>query len=266
MRHSISARHVGVGLGASAIVIGIVFGNSTIHDGFRLLLLLPLLGSGLTALAFARRSHDAIEWCVYVLGSALAVITLGGFALNATPWGLPRREIEAGPRGALANTRSVFDLVRPGWWLVLFGGCVVIVAGLALARREARLVRLLHAALWLLAGIVFMSAFAVAVIGATQQRTPGFSQLWITRGEQTVPKIVVIGIRSEERDETRFVLRVRQDGNVIAERTSLALAPGEEWRVTVTLPTNTEGANIIEGELSRADTPDTIYRRVILRP
>ena len=55
------------------------------------------------------------------------------------------------------------------------------------------------------------------------------------------------------------------DGQVIQDWLTLTLAPGEQWQQLVTLPAgHTSGQ--VEAVLFRADSPHTVYRRVVLKP
>jgi hypothetical protein len=107
------------------------------------------------------------------------------------------------------------------------------------------------------------AAAAALVVGAVVlARTPlsspsarGYTALWLTR--QPSSSGLLVGVRSEERHRTRYVLRLSIAGRVTKRR--LALAPGQTWQER--LPPARRAAV----SLYRADHPG-VYRSVRVGP
>jgi len=266
MPRKLSAWQALAAMGSAFAIVGLAVVYSPARAGARALhlLVVPGVAVAMVALAFPRRSIGRVERCVYSLGIGLAVLALSGFALDATPWGLPHEQAQ--PLRAGVGLPLRFDGPQWGWWLVGLGGAMVTGVVIARAHRMIRPMRLAQSGLWLLAGIIFVLALATATRGALHAPMAGFTQLWTVRAESTSSDAILIGLNSNETQETTYALRAYVDGQLFAVWPTITLAPSEQRELTVTRPKVTEGPGIVEVQLFRSDDPNTVYRRAILRP
>lgn len=95
-------------------------------------------------------------------------------------------------------------------------------------RRPAGRARLrpLPLALGLLATGLTVGAVVLALTPLPSPSSPGYTSLWLTR--QLGSPGLVLGVRSQEHDTTRYLLRLKVSGRTTTRR--LALAPGETWK------------------------------------
>jgi uncharacterized membrane protein len=223
--------------------------------GARALLVVPLVlavpGYAITMALFPGRALRLVERIVLSLGLSLAVVALGGLALQLTPFGL-----------------------RPVPWVVLLGTVMLIAGGVAAARwrrqRQPGEVAPAYAGLTgaqallcLLAVVILAGATALTVQGARGQATVGFTQLWMVQASPTDPTTLRLGVSNQEPATTDYRLQFEVEGTLL--RTwSMQIAPGETWEESVPLPPQLPQSARIEAVLYRADTPGTVYRRVQL--
>lgn len=219
-------------------------------------LVLVLPGYALTSALFPNRSLGVPERLVFSLGLSLAVVILGGLALNWTPFGL-----------------------RASSWAVLLSGITLGASAVALVRQQEQS---MSAPGWLrvgnvgftlrrglllgLAAAIVCGAVAVSIIGAERQPHPGFTQLWILpAGGANAEDVVHLGVSNMESTAMEYRLDVNVDSKVVKEWPSIDLEPHEKWEATlVLLPTGSAGTARVEADLYRADAPTTIYRHVVL--
>lgn len=243
-------------MAAAALALGLAFlplGDSALRLVFGLPLALLLPGYALTAAAFPLRALSLPEQVLLSLGLSLALAALGGLLLNLTPWGL-----------------------QAGTWALLLGGATLGAGGLALWRQSRQALALpkrvplglsaRQGFLLGLAALIALGALGLARFGASQQATPGFTQLWILPAEAAGDNTVRLGISSHEAAAARYKLQIKAAGAVVGEWPSIALDPGGRWETTIALPTSRERAGTVEALLYRADDPDTVYRRGALAP
>lgn len=254
---------------AAAVVVGEITLGVAAHEAapnaiaFSIALLAVVCGAVMVA-ARLRRPHGAIERCVYGVAVGLALLALGGIALHTTPWGLPRRDPTTAP--AAFATPVLHGDSATIWWVAL----AIVALGAAGVRVVGHLVALPRAvrsgALWALAAMALTAAWTVAVDGAIQDQTPGFTQLSALRGGAASPRTVTVAIQSAERATTTYTLELVVDGVVDNRWADIRLAPGTRWETAVDFRSESEGPGIVEARLYRDDAPGTIYRRAISRP
>ena len=219
-----------------------------------LVLLLP--GYALTSALFARQSPGIVERLVFSLGLSLAIVVLGGLALNWTLFGL-----------------------RASSWAVFLGGITVGASAVALVRRRGQSG---PASGWLrigrvdfsfrqglllgLAALIVCGAVTISIIGAERQPRLGFTQIWILPASGANARDGVrLGVSNMESKEMGYRLDVNVDGRVVKEWPSIDLNPNDKWEATLVLPqTGHASATKVEVLLYRADAPTTVYRHVIL--
>ncbi|MDQ6670144.1 MAG: hypothetical protein M3069_05255, partial [Chloroflexota bacterium] len=97
---------------------------------------------------------------------------------------------------------------------------------------------------------------------AVQQVNQTYSLLWAVPAAGSGPQAIRVGVRSAESDTRAFIVRVVA-GTEQLQEFPVQLAPAQVWETELT-PTGVPVSNL-EVQLSRADTPDVVYRRVALR-
>ncbi len=286
-----SGRHLGLALGACAVVTGllwIVLGSTAVR-ALLALATLAVPGYLLTAALFAPGQLTGPEWVVFSLAGSLLVVIVGGLVLNATPWGL-----------------------QPGAWLVLLGSMALVLGGgvwrrwrnavpstqppqvgqtcptleqaqaaMAAGRWDLAAEQLEHLAaregaparvfdgrqvlMLLLAALLAGAAVIVARAGAIAAPAPGFTQLWLVPVEPSEPTTLRLGVRSAEQAAMRYALRLEQGDAVLAEWPAFDLAPGGTWETAVHLPPAI-ATRPVTAVLARAETPGVPYRWVVWWP
>lgn len=213
-------------------------------------LVLVLPGYALTAALFPRQTLGLPERLALTLGVSLAVSTLGGLALNWTPWGLQENS----------------------WWVML-AGVTLGASSIALLRRRkypasdpkpsATGLSVHHVLLFGVAALVVLGAIALSLSGALQPRA-GFTQLWMLPADETHSDTVRLGVRSMELATTRYRLSLKVGDITIDEWPAIVLAPGEQWETEVVLPIGLSGTVPVEAVLSRLDASEETYQHALL--
>ena len=85
--------------------------------------------------------------------------------------------------------------------------------------------RPVHLAIGLLAAGLTVGAVVLALTPLPSPSAPGYTSLWLTR--ELGSSRLVLGVRSQEHDQTRYLLRLKLSGRTTTRR--LALAPGQTW-------------------------------------
>jgi hypothetical protein len=215
-------------------------------------LVFVLPGYALTAALFPR-TLDWAEWLLFTLGLALAITALGGLVLNVTPWGL--------------NAQS--------WATLLFG--VTAVASLVAIYRRRRLedqasedqARSVQASVGVTSALA-MGCAALLAGGAMwlahtpvpQQPEQGYTLMWSLPVADAGANGIRVGVRNFEPVPTSYALRIVAGGQTI-QQFAIDLEPVDGWEADVSLPTADPGP--IEALLYRADAPDVVYRRTLVR-
>lgn len=218
--------------------------------GVALVFILP--GYALTIALFPRATLDLPEQMLFTLGLSLAVATAAGLILNTTAVGLV-----------------------PGSWLLMLGSVTLGASLVGMIRRPT--VRVTTSSgqrpRWKIGNILMLGVAAVMVVlavvqatrGAAQQPTPSLTQLWILPDAAANQMVVRLGLRSMEATDVSYKLQVVVGGSVVREWPSMLLQPGETWEVPIELPVVSDRADSVEAILYRADQPEQVYRRVVLR-
>jgi hypothetical protein len=234
------------------------------HPAPRLLLGLPLAlllpGYALTAALFPQPTLPGADRALYTLGLSLCASILGGFALNASPWGL----------------------VAESWAALLayltLAGCVV-----AFARRHwlpatpeapqpagaeqpapAYGLSLGQGVFFGLALVVVVGAVGLARAEAEQRPAADVLQLWMLPEAAGDGPAVRVGLTSVGPAAGTFRLQLLRGGYRIHEWPAITLGPGERWAERLSLAGRQPGAGAYEARLSRVDEPRTTIRQVSL--
>jgi glycosyltransferase involved in cell wall biosynthesis len=201
--------------------------GSTLPSGgwtpLRAILVLPLVvflpGYALTSAIFRRRAPEAVERIVLALALSLVAAAAVSILLYLTPFGLRLYSWTA----ALA--------------LVTVAAVVVVAAGPSPAPAPAGPILPRLAFLVPRSRTVFVLALAAAGFAAAavvlartplpSSSAPGYTSLWLTRDPRS--STLVLGVRSEEHQRTRYVLRLALAGSKTDRQ--LVLDPGQTWKV-----------------------------------
>jgi glycosyltransferase involved in cell wall biosynthesis len=217
----------------------------------RLILVLPLVlflpGYALASAIFGRRPPATVERIALALSLSLVTAALASLVLNFTPSGLTlyswatslalvtgAATLVAAARHPTAPDRSTPTTPREK---------------LRLPRRRAQLI------VAVVAACLVAAAVALARTPLPSPTARGYTALWLTRDPHS--SALVLGVRSEERRTTRYVLRLKRPGGTT--RRQLTLDPGQTWQEK--LP----GARRAAASLYRVGHPG-VYRSVRLSP
>lgn len=286
-----SSRRLGLALAACAVVMGLLWiaTESTAARALLALVALAVPGYLLTAALFAPGQLRGPEWVVLSLGGSLLVAVVGGLVLNATPWGLQPGAwlvLLAGVAlvlgsGAWRRQRSTVSTMESPEGLVARATLEQAQAAMAAGRWDLAAEQLEHLAAregaparvfdgrqvlaLVLAALLVGTAVTVARAGAIAAPTPGFTQLWLVPAAVGEPATLRLGVRSAEREVTRYALRLEQGDTLLAAWPALEVAPGGTWEITVRLPLAVADGPVT-AVLARAETPDVPYRWVTWWP
>ena len=222
-----------------------------------IILALPLVfilpGYTLTEVLFHKRSLRSSDRLIFSLGLSLAIDVLSGLILNALPGGLQ----------------------APSWAILLavFTTAFSLIA--MLLRRRAplnteqaapRFHLKLSAALPLgLAAAVLILSLLYSIIGAQQQRYPGFTQLWLLPAStQGQPCAVSMGVQNFEATVVTYRVRMTINEAQVTTWSPLVLAPQQEWKQVVPVSLAANGTTSVDVQLYRLDNPQSVYRQVHL--
>jgi hypothetical protein len=182
---------------------------------FALPLALLLPGYALTSAIFRRKPASA-ERIALALSLSLVTTALASLFLYVSSFGLTLRSWAA----ALAIVTTGATLAAAGRWS----------SAPSSSKRIGRLWPPAPRPIVLAIAVAGTALIAGAVILA---RTPlsspsarGYTALWLAR--QPSSSELVVGVRSEERHRTRYVLRLNFAGRITKRH--LALAPGQTWQ------------------------------------
>ena len=213
-----------------------------------LLLGFILPGLSLTFAIFPGNNIGNFERLAFTLGLSLTIIAIGGIVLNWTPWKLNQTTwisffgitiLVASFVGVMRSNRSTF--FSP--WKI--GGSIGL-----------RQVIILSFAV-----LITLIAFGVSRDSATQQQSPGFTQLWILPGENDT---IHVGIDSKETMIERFTLIVELNGKEIINLSNIELKPNESWETSMGSLTSISRLTEynIKAELFKMGNPEKVYRWV----
>lgn len=223
---------------------------TTIEAIFGVLLGLVLPGYALTA-SWPAGALGTWERAVLSLALSIAVDVAGGLVLNATPFGLQPASWATFLAGTTVVAAAVAFLIRRGGWT---------------SRPVWRQLRTgaLRMLPFGLAALVATGAVAFAYVGAVEERTPGFTELWILPAATTADGSVQLGIKNLEGATTRYRLVLATGDVVVREWPAIQLGPNEQWQVVVEVPARQATAETVSAALYRLDSPGAVYRSVRL--
>lgn len=216
-------------------------------------------GAVVSRAVFFGSAPGSAEMALLVVSFGLAILTLGGLALNLLPGGL-----------------------TIGGWLAYLA--IVTTAGLAYVRirrpdvndRSRVPLAMAHAVaavpqgrvrtkdvvlIGIALGIATL-ALGIARVAALTEPTPPFTQLWLLP-DAYPPSIVEIGVRSAEQEAMTYAVELRS-GPTVLQRWDVTLDPGGSWRMSVPVITPPTLARPLEARLILPGT-SVPYRSVTLR-
>lgn len=218
------------------------------------ILLIP--GYALTAALLPGQLPGLVERFIFSLAVSLIIIIVGALVLNWTPFGL--------------NARS---------WAVFLAGISLISSGIAFLRRR-RLnipfsglagfrripITLPQGVLCSFAALIVCTAIGVSVIGAQQQPSPGFTELWILpHGEASNHSTVQLGVKNMEATPMEYRLVVDMNGKITKVWPTINLNQNSTWQSTFSLQLDSQSTPTkVEAILYRIDAPSKVYRHVLL--
>lgn len=217
----------------------------------RALLVLPLAlflpGYALSRAIFRRGAPPLAERIVLTLSLSLVTIALVSLFLYTASVGLTVRSWAV----ALAIVTAGGTLAAAAQPLPASDGFAPTMRGPA-----SRALRPVPIVIVLIAAAVLAGAVVLARTPLSSPSARGYTALWLTRvhGSGTL----VLGVRSEERRRTRYVLRLTLPGWI--RKRHLALAPGQTWQERLRIPS----ARRATASLYRAGRPG-VYRSVHFR-
>lgn len=212
---------------------------------------LVLPGYAIGAALFPQRALGIPERIVFSVGLSLAVVALGGLALNLTPWGLRTESWTV----LLCATTCLASLIALKQQRSLVAASAP--TGIGLNGRQVLLLGL--------AVIVVVAAIGLARTPAPQQSVQGYSLLWMLPSNDGDPNAVRLGVESMELASAQYRLEVKVDGQAAQAWSSITLVPGEKWEDRIVLPAGTSANATVEAALYRLDDPQSVYRQVTLR-
>lgn len=235
---------------ALALALGGVLGTAA-----RMLVGLPLVlvapGYAIVAAVFPRRGPGGPETLLFSVGVSLMVATLGGLALNWTPWGL-RGDAWVALLGIVILGAGTVAAARRGG----------LTTSLSVVRQPRRGPRFLRTTLPLLAtALVLIVTIDMSVMGDLRQPHKGFTQLWILPANGNTLGVMRLGVINSEARPTTYRLRLVARGRTVREWRALTLAPSATWQATVTLSMGLARVGRAEVILWRGSQSRSVYRR-----
>jgi len=235
---------------AVVILVGVRSSAIRLLAAIPLVFLLP--GYALTAALIPKSTLGFPERIGLSLGLSLAVVALGGLVLDWMPWGL-----------------------RADSWVILLFSVTVGTSLVALLRRRAstgsmprRLAMGLTAhqiMLFGLAALLASSAIVLVLVGELKQQRRAFTQLWILPANEVEQHTVRVGIHSMESSTKQYRLQIAVAGDTATEWPLIELQPGERWEDKFVFSAEQAKTGMVEAKLYVLDSPDEVYRRVVLR-
>lgn len=186
------------------------------------------------------------------LGISLSMDVIGGLLLHYTSWGL-----------------------QPASWAIWLSSITLLGCPIA-AHRRASLSKqptasrsAMPAGNWMmivgvaLSAIIIFTAITIARDSAISSGTT-FTQLWAVPAIDKDGYAIQIGIRNEELNTIRYNLVAESRGTTINNWDNISLAPGENWKTSLSLPDKPSSPITIL--LYITEKPDEAYRMVRLVP
>ncbi len=238
------------------VVLNLVWALLPIHfTAIGVILALPLLfvmpGYALTEALFQPRSLETTHRLVFSLALSLAITILSGFILNLFPTGL--------------NALS---------WRLFLGLLTVVFSLISNLRRTERPngeqplrfnFSIFAFFLFGIATIITSLAILYSAAGVTQQRQPGFTQLWIQQTDQPGSSCAIrIGVSSFESTLVKYRIIMTMNSTQVATWPSVSLVPRQQWEQTEPVNPGSSRNMFVEVRLYRLDKPQTVYQKVDL--
>lgn len=220
-------------------------------EPIRLLAAVPLClvfpGYALASAVFSARSLSGGRFATLVLGLSLIVLILSALALNYGPGGI--RDI------SWAVILLLITLVASGWAAFRRGPGEVPYAAWNRPRVSPGDGLFLAGA-----ALAIVAAVAVSATVYPAGDVLGFTRLsMLTKANSSA---VDIGVESNEQHRRSYLLRLTLAGRPLL-RKRLTLAPGDESRLRVRLPSDLgQSSGRLAASLYRAGAPGVLYRRV----
>jgi uncharacterized membrane protein len=241
-----------IALGGAALLLGLLAIKLMMAQVVLALLLVFILpGYALTLALLPKGKLGMVERLLLAVGASLATAILGGLVLNQTPWGL--------------QTSS---------WIVLLSATSLMAGMVAWVRKEqpplaaaTRPIRftLQQGSLLILAVLVVGVALNLNYRPAPQQGFQGYTLLWMLPAKASSQDVVRLGVNSKEFTKTTYSLQVKVDGQVAYEWPSIELQPNGQWEDRIKLSSEQLASSTVEAALYRLDTPESVYRHVLLQ-
>jgi uncharacterized membrane protein len=219
---------------------------------FALPLVLIYPGYAATAAIFAGQDLDRVKRIVLTVALSMAIVLLGAFVLEATPYGL-----------------------RPASWCVLMLAVVLSTCFIAARRRgQTSLIvtrirlRTRDAAILLCGLAVMTGTLIVGSVPLRAKNVSGYTALAMLTDKRSPGSAVVVDVVSGELRTFTFRLVVTRDTREVSAL-DVTLAPGQRWqRVVVVAEGPPKTARTIRATLSWFDHGASRYRsvRVVQQP
>ncbi|MEZ4673796.1 MAG: DUF1616 domain-containing protein [Caldilineaceae bacterium] len=249
-------RVAGIGVVLIAILLWMGTLGTTVQIIGGILLVLILPGYALTTALFGR-TIGRPEQLLFTLMGSFGIMALGSLILNRTPW-------------RLSFTGWLILIVAA----VAVGGIATFVLRNHTKFAEVRSLRMrlgvMQTALLVAAVVVAGIAINLAQIPAPAAGYEGYTMLWMlpdyTAAATGGGRRIELGIDSKEFTATAYKLQIKIDDDVAQEWPAITLNPNEQWKATFAVSPEQLRQNNIRAELYLNDMPETVYRRVVLRP
>jgi uncharacterized membrane protein len=208
--------------------LGILLGPAPIRVPAGLIVAF-LPGLAITRAIQTRTRIEGTEQLLLVPGISLAVAVITGLVLNSADvrltagnWAIALGLATAAGVAAEAMLKQEHEVTRPR----RRHGRLT-----AASRRGRSTLDVASAAMFVIAALVVSAAVASGVRAQRDRDIQtGFTQLWAVP-EPGSPSAVRVGVRSHERGDARYRIRVSIEGRVVRSQ-ALTLRPGQTWRST----------------------------------
>lgn len=213
-------------------------------------LVLVLPGYALTVALSLDSSRGSAEVAAMSLGLSLAIAALGGLVLELLPGGIRAQS------WTLLLCAVTLACSAAGWWRRQHAPPESFTFG-----QQQQLITLKHGMMFAASIVLVGGAIWVARTPAVEQPNQAYSVLWAVPVSDD-PNLVRLGVSSAEPENESFVVRV-VTGDQVLQEFPIQLAPAGTWESEIALSGPT--THSLEVQLSKAASPDTVYRHVDLR-
>lgn len=190
------------------------------------------------------------------LGLSLALVILTGFILNMFTTGLQAFSWVV----SLAVQTMVFSLIA-GYRRRNITMPAPMTNGTAPQSGSRGRITVYDVLLFMLAIAITIGSFGYATLAATQQKYPGFTELWMVPSPQANKSCaMLIGVHSSETGTTTYRVVMTVNGASKGDWSPVTLTPQQDWNQLVPMKASTTDTLDVEVQLYRIDKPDTVYR------